>query len=217
MKNYLLLSLVMLLSIFPALGAQSSQPVPGAKWGTPIAVPYRGEVPLREGEKYLGRAFIKPSKEVVKQGESFTVDLRFTNHGPYQFFCNPFFDALIPRPAELAVYDAKKRYVTDLIALRGGSMRMYVAGDWHPLPSGDSFGTHLSARVDLSPGTYYLQVVYWKAFTAPLPPGFYGMNPSHPASGTAIGKLIGQEIFRSNVVQIHVQPGVTHEGKRPFS
>ena len=141
------------------------------------------------------------------RGEKLTVDIRFqTTAGGY--FYNPFSCRLIPSPGHLTIFDSEGRYLDVLSAWCNViSARSPNEGDWCFISNGH-VGTGcrvVAGRLpcadfrgksnDLSPGKYYIQMIYRERFV--LPKG------SRPA---LVEKASG-ELFRSNIIELEVVEG----------
>ena len=191
MKFLLLLTLLLPISV-----AYSDQ-------AAPI---FKEEVPLEAGS-FRGKATLTLSKMKLKAGEKFTADIRFLNKSGGDKFYNPFFNALRPLPAELAIFDGKKNYIGNLLSNNGGSRIVgetnadwtYIAslayvGKEYSLEAGNVFGTIYDpvfgktkdSRDRLPNGKYYLQVIY------------NGLFISRNFSGGS------KELFRSNPVEFEI-------------
>jgi hypothetical protein len=153
---------------------------------------------------YRGYATLTVEKPSVPLGSLLSVDIRFFNSSGGDYFYNPFYRRLIPLPAQLAIYDSTKRYLGDRLAFAGGSRVSVGSKDWTYVPSLCYVGTTMRVPVhDLSPGVYYLQIIYFKSFAA--------LNPAASGGGTEESRLAGflahfdhSELFRSNPVKIEV-------------
>ncbi len=169
--------------------------------GTP-AEPFHEKQPLA-----TGYAVLSVDKPTIKLGERFAVNIRFYNTSSGEYFFNPFFQRLIPKPAQLAIYDSNKQYVADLLTWQGGSRRSVTAGDWTFIPTDCYVGTKLTFTAGYNPasssrklpaGDYYLQMIYFKAFTmAPRP------SDDKPVPGEFYQQFSRATLFRSNAVKIH--------------
>ncbi len=154
----------------------------------------------------------------VRQGgnpsgeELFAVDIRLYNDdGDQRSFYNVDWDRLIPLPGCLALYDAHKHYVCDLLDnSMGGSAAPVGAGAWFGIPAEGYMGKTVYASLPypsykvVPAGTYYLQVIYHSSV----------IQPPSKAKNIHYGDYT--ELFRSNVVTITVvdQPPV-NSFKRP--
>ena len=168
---------------------------------TPLIL--KEEVPLKVGV-FQGKTTLTLNKTKVKAGEEFGADIRFLNKGGGHKFFNPFLNTLMPRPAELAIFDSKKKYVGNLLATFDGShVRGETDQDWTYIASSAYVGKEYNFRLgyangiqyfpynDLSQtslpvGVYYLQVIYNSAF---ISRDFSDYN---------------RDFFRSNVVEIQL-------------
>ncbi len=84
-------------------------------------------------------------------------------------------------------------------------MRGVSRSDWILVPSGSYVGTVRSFRLK-KPGTYYLQMVYYKAFLSEPPILVNGKLSEKESSrlGLFWEELDRDELFRSNAVRITV-------------
>lgn len=153
-----------------------------------------------------GRAVISIATPVIERGEKFQLDVRFTSEGWGGTFFNVFL--LNPGaglPASLAMFDEKKNYLGNLLEWNGGSRRNMTPDDWFRVPSGAYVGTTVNQRAGLfgfrveplPAGTYYLQMIYNKSFTAPRPDNDEEM-------GRFYKEWDRSELFRSNVLKIEL-------------
>ena len=132
--------------------------------------------------------------------EDFTVDIRLYNdsgdsHSFYNLYWNPF----IPMPGRLALYDAQKNYLCDLLESMGGSRSTNISRAWANIPASSYVGKILYRSLPyptyfVPPGTYYLQMIYLPCFAL------------SPAEAAKISDQNNSEVFRSNAVQITVLP-----------
>jgi len=130
---------------------------------------------------FKGYATLSLKKTKVAIGKRFSVDIRFTNECGGSYFYNLFFNPLVPPPAKLAIYNSKKEYIGDLLGeMRSPSHRGVGLEDWTLLPY-CYVGTHLMFKAGyvpetayaynsnlLSPGEYYLQMIYYESFISSL-------------------------------------------------
>ncbi|HXG67585.1 MAG TPA: hypothetical protein VNO70_20955 [Blastocatellia bacterium] len=101
--------------------------------------------------------------------------------GSYAVF-NWQFNRLKSLPGQLAIYDASKQYIGDLLAWEGGSRAGISDDDWtffygetyvgKPLDFTAGYVplTKYGSRGNLLPaGTYYIQLILYRAFLSPNP------------------------------------------------
>jgi len=95
-----------------------------------------------------------------------SIDVKFFNNSGGDYFYNPFFDRLIPLPAQLAIYDNDKKYLGGSYRFEGGSQK-----EWLEQMIGLAFslcyvGATLNANISNSaPGDYYVQVIFYKSLS----------------------------------------------------
>jgi len=170
-----------------------------------------------DGSSCRGFASLSVKDPRLVLGTVFSADIRFTNKGGGAHFYNPFFCRLLPLPAEMAIYDGKKRYIGDLLSWQGGSRKSVASDDWRFIPSESYVGTSLSLRAGyvpntsygvksnpLPPGEYYIQMVYYKAFVSSRPDRLIGNPPKQEKQLLREFRrtFSRDELFRSNAVKI---------------
>jgi hypothetical protein len=146
---------------------------------------------------------------VLKRGQPFTTQITFHNTGGGAYFFNPFFNALIDLPAELAIFDSRKEYIGNLLYWEGGSRRTPGRDDWTFIWGG-FVGTSIermagyvpgtkygSAGSLLPPGTYYIQMIYYGVFLRP-----YHKVLKYEQQIDKWQASDRKELFRSNVVKV---------------
>ncbi|HZF00502.1 MAG TPA: hypothetical protein VE344_01260 [Methylomirabilota bacterium] len=144
---------------------------------------------------FRGYSTLTIEKTTIQSGQLFSIDVKFFNNSGGDYFYNPFFDRLIPLPAQLAIYDNDKKYLGDLIEFEGGSQRMVGANDWTRISSLCYVGATLNANISNSaPGDYYVQVIFYKSFIA----------PASTSAQEFYKKFDHAELFRSNSVKIRI-------------
>ena len=129
-----------------------------------------------------GEVSIKLDDPILERGESYSVEYTFhVTNSSYDVY-NWQFISLIPLPGQLAIYDANKKYIGDLIAFTQGSRRGVSDDDWIFLYGGTRVGRVLGFRAGSVPmtaynsegnwlptGEYYIQLILYKAFLSPNP------------------------------------------------
>lgn len=150
-----------------------------------------------------GTAALSVSTNVMSAGARYTASLVFINSSTGSTLYNPFFNDLLPLPAQLALYDADHVYIRDLWLFTGGSRRGGTPNDWAFVPTGGHAGCSKSFRLSdrLAPGTYFLQAIYYRAFITLGPPltGTLSLD-QYRAFDYA-------ELFRSNLVEVKITKG----------
>jgi hypothetical protein len=117
-----------------------------------------------------------------RRGE--TYQIKYTFHalnGSYAVY-NWQFNSLKPLPGQLAIFDAQKQYIGDLIKYTHGSQSGIKDDDWTFLYGESYIGKPLGFRAGLVPGTkyfamerllpvgtYYIQLILYRAFISPNP------------------------------------------------
>jgi hypothetical protein len=163
--------------------------------------PYREKTDVDDASR-KAEVTIEIAEKVLRQNETYTIKYTFHALNSYEVY-NWQFNQLLPLPGQLVIYDENMRYMGDLIAFSGGSRRMVSDTDWTFLWGGSFVGTTLSFRAGnvpnnpgtglLSPGTYYIQLVLYRAFLSPRldPPTFHD-------------KFDTSELFRSNAIRVTI-------------
>jgi hypothetical protein len=175
-------------------------------------VPFKEAYSLEHSVGPEGSAILTLANTKLKVGEKFMVDIRFEDGGVGGSVFNPFFNPLLPAPAALVMYNAKKEFVGNYLAPTSGSRSTPGSADYPFLPGNDCYvgvkltfwaghGTGFEGK-SMPPGKYYLQVVFYRAFVT--------FNPT-----TRPAKTLGDirhfydgfdrgELFRSNIVEIEL-------------
>lgn len=143
--------------------------------------PYREEHDFALGSD-KGQVSIKLDQTVLRRGETYRVQYTFDELNSSFAVYNWQFIRLKPLPGQLAIYDANKQYIGDLIAFSGGSQAGITDDDWTFLYGESHLGKPLGFRAGLVPntrydsiknllptGTYYIQLIMYKAFLSPNP------------------------------------------------
>lgn len=164
---------------------------------------------LSSGER--GYAKLSLDERKLPRGEISAVQYTFYNTNGSFWVYNGFFNALIPLPGQLAIYDSNKEYIGDLIRREGGSRRGPGDADWLFLYGGSLVGTNIGFRTGYVPGTkygsmgnllpagrYYLQLVLYKAFLSTNPSHLLGDKPDFYKT------FDRSEGMRSNAIQIEI-------------
>jgi len=168
---------------------------------------------------FRGYSTLSVENPTVQSGKSFPIDIRFFNNSGGSYFYNPFFDGLIPLPAQLAIYDSQKIYLGDLIADEGGSQKVGSEDEWIYIPSLCYVG--MKAKVSTShlwivsktnsipnvpPGEYYVQLIFYKGFVSANPaPMLFSTSQDRRRWLLDFYKNFDRtELFRSNPVKITI-------------
>lgn len=147
----------------------------------------------------------------MKRGELSNIDYTFhVTNSSYRVY-NWQFMRLKPLPGQLAIYDSNKKYIGDLIAFTEGSQAGISDDDWTFLYGGARVGMALGFRAGLVPntkfdwagnllpsGTYYLQLIMYKAFLSPNPFRVVGEKINFYKT------FDRSELFRSNVLKVQL-------------
>ncbi|GAB4160531.1 MAG: hypothetical protein Tsb009_37870 [Planctomycetaceae bacterium] len=203
--------------------------VPFQSIGLPSSEVFRDEYELQykntTGSKYVvqGKVLIS-SKPRYKIGDTVSIDIRFQNKGPDHKFYNPFFRPLLRKPCRVIMYNSQKKYVAEIVEFQI-SKRNPNDMDWVQITRGCSIGTtaviNTSKRITgkrLKPSTYYVQVIYCRAFVLP-PPKKHSLIMLRRVRSTVDRnlpdeyktfaiidwKFDGTELFRSNIIKIDLK------------
>lgn len=143
--------------------------------------PYRDQHSFALGSD-KGQVSIKLDQIVLRRGLTYRLQYTFDVINSSYAVYNWQFISLKPLPGQLAIYDVNKQYIGDLIAFDGGSQAGISDDDWTFLygeshigkPLGFRAGLVPNTRYDstgdlLMPGTYYIQLIMYKAFLSPNP------------------------------------------------
>jgi hypothetical protein len=167
----------------------------------------------------IGHATLTVDKTLIQSGQRVEADIQFFNSGSGNYYYNPFFNSLIPLPAQLAIYDHDKKYLCDLIAFVAGSRASVSSRDWTFIPTSCYVGTKLNFSIsslwirsklhggpDCPPGDYYVQVIFYKSFTA-MNPAVIQSTPMQDEQYWVqefCANFDRSELFRSNPVKITI-------------
>ena len=158
-----------------------------------------------------GEINIKIVDSVLERGELYPVEYTFHVTNSSYWVYNWQFVSLLPLPGQLAIYDANKKYIGDLIAFTQGSRRGASEDDWSFLYGGARVGSALGFRAGSVPGTkyypaehglpageYYIQLIMYKAFLSPNPYRVVGDKPDF------YGTFDRTELCRSNSLKVQL-------------
>lgn len=174
------------------------------------AYPFREAYPLAPFGSYFAHAVLsvtpmklrQPTSGAIPGDGQFSVDIRLCNDsGEAGSFYNLTWKGLIPQPGHLALYDANKHHVCDLLGGNtAGSRKTIAAYDWSKVPGSGYTGVtlnislpYLSDRV-IPPGKYFLQAIYLARFIHPFSESKTSLFYDDDSS----------ELFRSNAVPITI-------------
>jgi hypothetical protein len=159
-----------------------------------------------------GYATLSVEKTVISSKDDFLVEIRFFNTGEGRYFFNPFFDSLIARPAQIALYDSNHNYIGNLIESYSGSMKLTSSEDWIFIPTRASTGIEMQLKPTVNlrsipPGDYYLQVIFYEAFIASNPAesrGNVSLGNEQSRLESSVENFDRNELFRSNPVKVTI-------------
>jgi len=166
------------------------------------ALPLQPEKRLNLSGGEQGHATITMKQPRLRLGETSSVNYTFYNTRSSYWVYNWNFISLVPLPGQLAIYDAEKRYLGDLIRFTGGSRTLVGSNNWLFLNEGSHVGTSIrftvgyipGARNRLPPGRYFIQLILAGAFFS---------NPQQ-VRWDSKAAILNSEAIRSNVIAIEV-------------
>lgn len=153
-----------------------------------------------------GEVSIDIAETTLHQNKDYTIRYTFQAHDSYAVY-NWQFARLKALPGQLVIYDENKNYIGDLISWRSGSRGGPAYNDWTFLYSPSFVGTSLLFRAGYVPsvsrnyhvpkGTYYIQLVLYRAFlssnpflTLGKPRDFYTKNFITHSTGLSYAALM---------------------------
>ena len=157
-----------------------------------------------------GSVTLTVENPVLKTTDDLSIKVRFVNAGKSVDFFNLFLDSGILPSAQIAVYDENHNYLFQIV-----SMTSHVSGtswdDWTYLPGGRcivEFEKSFTPRIwRLTPGNYYVQLIYYKSFIQ-LDPPWRETDPDLRAKQARLKNFETHfdksELFRSNAVKITI-------------
>jgi len=153
-----------------------------------------------------GTATLSTQQTSLLIGQYLLLQVQFRNTGAPHDFYNATFDPNIPAPAVLAIYDAKGRYLGNL--LPAWQTAVPEPDAWVTLPTGAAVDGSISVPTDkfpengqiqLRPGNYTVQLVYTQAYLAPRP-------APEQLDGSALRQQLSVlDVMRSNPVTIQLR------------
>jgi hypothetical protein len=164
--------------------------------------PFRAEYPFARGDD-KGRVVLEMKDQRLRRDETYSAEYTFfVTNGSYAVY-NWQFVGLLPLAGQLAVYDERKEYVGDLLHWAGGSQKVVANDDWMFLYGGSHVGRSLGVRFERMPqkapaGTYYIQLILYKAFISPNPYRSIGEPIDFYKS------FDRSELCRSNAIKVEV-------------
>lgn len=164
------------------------------------------ERPIVEGT-YAGHARLSVNSFRHRATNHIEVEIQFHATGGALKVFNPFFDDLSIQPASLALFDAQKNYMGDLLVRQSGSHRGPHADEWMTIPKAGYVGVSKQVAAvignqPLRPGKYFLQLIYSRLFwsTSPARNGII----SNEDLARWIKDHAGDDYFRSNSVEFEI-------------
>jgi len=174
--------------------------------------PFREESQLTSHEGEARYVTLALGDSLFRLGELYKVDYTSYNGLENCWVYNWAFNSLVPLPGQLAIYDADKKYIGDLIAFTGGSRRTVEASDWVFLFDGSHVGRTIRFRAGLVPGTkydsinsmlpaghYFIQLILYRAFLSNNPFSIEG-----DGKPDFVQTFDRSEAIRSNVIAIDI-------------
>lgn len=159
-----------------------------------------------------GEVIIELDNTTLRRGDIYRIKYTFHDiSGSYAVY-NWQFSHLLPLPGELAIYDFNKQYIGDLISWYGISRGRVRNDDWTFLHDETFLGTLLEFRAGsmvphtkhrlmdnlLPTGTYYVQLILYKAFISENPFRMLGAKVDFYKT------FDRSELCRSNVLKIEI-------------
>ena len=177
-------------------------------------LPLKPEVPLDIGS-YRGTAILSSHIAIYNQQDIFTADIRFINRGIGSYFYNPFFDTLIPLPAQVALFDRNGSFIRDMIGRVHKSRRGFDTDSWTWIPGDRYVGGDLPVSfAGIPAGSYLLQVIFFPCFISSRPTEKALSEHSwDPYSKPDLAST--SELFRSNVISLVVKDGKAAQQAEP--
>ena len=107
---------------------------------------YQDKTDCMNGGEGKGDVTIKADSRTLKRDQSHRIKYTFHSLGSYDVY-NWQFNRLLPLPGQLAIYDADRRYLGNLIAFRSGSQKGISREDWSFLYGESYVGKPIEFRV----------------------------------------------------------------------
>jgi hypothetical protein len=179
-------------------------PFPHSASQAQSALPLQPEKRLNLSGGEQGHATLTTKQTRLHLGETSSVDYTFYNTRSSYWVYNWNFIRLVPLPGKLAIYDAEKRYLGDLIRFTSGSRTTVGSNNWLFLYEGSHVGTSINFKVGyiygdrvrnrLTPGRYFIQLILSEAFFS---------NPQQ-VRWDSKAAFLNTEAIRSNVIAIEI-------------
>lgn len=167
------------------------------------------EHPFKSGISQ-GKVEISLDQSVLQKGKLSHLDYRFTNtNGSYQIYNWKFMRGL-DLPGQLVIYDSNHNYIGNLLDSVWESRGRAQLTDWITLDGGSYVGASLGFRVgsarltkymaegSLPTGTYYIQLVLYRAFVSERP------YLTEEVVEDLRRKFDRSELCRSNVIKVEI-------------
>jgi hypothetical protein len=159
-----------------------------------------------------GEVSIDMVDTTLRMNELYKLKYAFHATGSYSVYNWPL-SSLSTMPGELAIYDENKKYIGNLIYSTGGSFTGIMEGYWKFLRDETYLNTSKSFRAGwvpsisrshkLSPGTYYIQLILYKALLASSP--FHATGDDLSARMKDFYTNFDRtELCRSNVIKVNI-------------
>jgi hypothetical protein len=164
---------------------------------------------------FAGDVVLSSQQSDLLLSEYLFLTVRFHNAGPARDFYNPGFEAAFPAPAALAVYDARHRFIGNLLPQT--QTEIPTPDAWVHVDAGATVEYSFAASTDSFPGhpgmqlkagVYTFQLVYSQAFIEPCP-------PAGILAGSEFSRQLARfDLMRSNPIKIRLSP-LFHEQPHP--
>jgi hypothetical protein len=172
---------------------------------------FRDETKLKFSSGESCYAKLALEKAALRRGEAYAVEYTFYNACGVYWIYNFSFNGLLRQPGKLAIYDADKKYIGDLIDFEVGSRRGENHSDWVYFAQGTQISSKIRFKAGYVPltkygllgellpsGRYYVQLILYKAFFSDNP---NNLGDDKPSSNKKFDK---SEAIRSNAIEIQI-------------
>lgn len=169
--------------------------------------------PLEMGT-HKGSAILSSRSPVNNQQDVFTLDICFVNKSGGDYFFNPFFNQLLPLPAQVALFDQNGNYIKDMVDRIHGSHRVIDQNSWTWIPDDSYVGAPLRVTfANIPDGKYSLQVIYYRRFVSRYQTA--QSLSEHAWESNDNPDFSTSELFRSNVISVIVRDGKAKQQAEP--